>query len=713
MTELIDAKYFIRSIQLLSSPSGSVDVNNLIKVLLIYSYPLNISPPDLINLVELLINNGSSKEEDDYSIDIPDDSIFPTANDLLVDVNHQYNQLLNQVTASEDRLLLFVQSKTLQLSKYYSNINDIISGKLFDHVTGTTYYKSIILPFKYYYDHYGSIYNPNCFNDYLIAEDKFGFLINPLLTNNVANFASWMDNVIIPFIKYQSNNNEDYFSRLNQWLFYNPDLIAKNTDVTFKYTIWYKSIQSITKSFELSDFKIIVDTFINAVYFYALKESECSSIDVMKIYDSVKSTLLLLNDDDEIRIDYKTIDFDCTSLENFFNPSLNSVHNLKQVVTTCLKLFPINKLTIKKYILLKTNEFDLTKEVLLIINNMNSSNYQQLINLVHFFNQSFLKDDQTNQISSIIIEKLLFHNYFDILDQLKQDLVIDVNDFYKLLEDKFYESIDNATNLNENIGSLNNAKKCLQIFDQITTNPQLASSHHDQIVRFKHLFKSINWLKNFKIVINHKHQLLPSDLLHYFNQDNVLTLITTILEQNPKSYLAFEKLYRILNNLLLFYNYQSETDDYFNKLKTGCIESSLIDNNDFKFAYTQSLQLFESNLANLNELWLTFYQVAKYIPPDDEPTLDMLTKQRELLSMMLFRLELSENTKIVTHQWDVINNKIQNHHTNPPTPINESSATNTTRIANDFVSGKTNSEKLSNLFVSGLGWAIGANQHQQ
>ena len=130
--------------------------------------------------------------------------------------------------------------------------------------------------------------------------------------------------------------------------------------------------------------------------------------------------------------------------------------------------------------------------------------------------------------------------------------------------------------------------------------------------------------------------------------------------------------------MILFYNDDNHKDGkqhadnyYFNKLKTACIESALIDNN-FNYAYKQSLELFDyldgkEDSSQIDDLWLTFYQVGKYVSPlwfensGEQVDLGILTKQREILSLTILNLQLKENSKVVLAQWMSLNDKIQRH----------------------------------------------------
>lgn len=811
----IDAKLYVYTIQLVSSSTDidklqaflrllnakvlSSDTNeftfttknNLLNAILVHTYPLNLELEELTKLANLLIDPSNiTKTDETDSFDVEEfafglptqieneSSLLATAQDLMVDTNVQSSYIggLKFGSTPDDLLLSFIQAKTIQLSKYFDNVNDIMP--LYERVSSDAFqswFAGVISPYKYYYDHYGQVYNGATLQEYLSAgetlKNKFEMLITPLSAGKVSNIEQWIANVIIPIIMYHNND----FRPLNEWLFYSDmgATVTKGSNKTSpvtKYSVWSSCISSLNRHFELEEFKVIIETYLAACYYFSFKEDTdvVSSVDIMKSYEVIHDTLSLLRGSSKTLapgsqdINYGNIPMDCASFNEFNTPSnplsalfhSECIPELKHAIETCQKLFPINKLTLKKYLQFNydPSSIDLEREILRITSNINHSNWQQLMRSVDLFKSSFVSEENTNgQVSSIIIERLLFANLFDVADELFFNdslLPISTNQFYSLVEEKFWASLNHAVNLNEKSGLLYNAHQCLNLFDKLVLKKDLEELSRQQIVKFKHLFKAMHALKNFKIVIvssdaDRNKPLTPYALINSFADNNVMNLITIVLEQNPKSYLAFEKLYRILNDLLIFFGEDGDGENnfYFKKLKTACIESALIDNN-FNYAYTQSIELFKffedkPNDRRIDELWLTFYQVGKYISPEwfDEPEktidLEVLTKQREILSLSIATLSLGENSKIVINQWQSLNDKIQRVSLeNDIDKVKQQFAAENTRavystkhlenignIANDIIndaSKTTNnaSEKISNLFVSGLGWAIGANQHR-
>lgn len=397
------------------------------------------------------------------------------------------------------------------------------------------------------------------------------------------------------------------------------------------------------------------------------------------------------------------------------------------------------------------------KEVLRILSNITSSNWQQLFSSVKLFLGAFVlaNDDIGEEVNRIIYERFLYANLFEVVDDFysKQEVPIHQNVILNLILKKFWDSFNHATSLNDKSGKLLEATQSMDLLDKISSKGKVDGLQKEDIIRIKHLLKALSNMKNFRIFYDRKNTYSPSQITAKFGSivdasgdgivQSPLTLITLILEQNPKSYLAYEKLYKILSDLTI-YSSTSESIDalssaYFGKLLAACIESALVDNN-FEFAYKKSIELFEyySNDDHnmLISLWLTFYQVGKFVSPnwmDDaditNDRIETLIKQREILSMTL-RLPIPsettiDNSKLIIKQWNHINNQIelwytqlQSNHLGSSSKesylmsdVSEKFGASASSIIDD-VTTTTNqaNEKLSNLFVSGLGWAIGANQ---
>ncbi|EGW33956.1 uncharacterized protein SPAPADRAFT_59368 [Spathaspora passalidarum NRRL Y-27907] len=446
-----------------------------------------------------------------------------------------------------------------------------------------------------------------------------------------------------------------------------------------KYKRWFTIIKSIVHSeFTSDDYREIIEWYIISCYYYAHKEDSLPSIEIINIYDVIYDTLSLFDQPVSVS-DLSCADFIGCDIDI---PQQLSTDSFKKVVSTCQNLFPITKLTIVKY--LQYNQSVNNKDITKLISTLNHTNYHQLMPAITALKSQFNLDH--GLINKLIIERLLASNLFDEVKEYQSELSSD--EFFSLVIDKFWTSFNSATNLNDKIGHLHESKQCLDLSDSL----QLNEENHDLIVRLKHLFKAMTNLKNFKIVVDKSKPFTPGQLLSF--KDDLIGLITVILQQNPKSYLAFEKLFKIINDLALYFQAEG---DFFNKVKIACIESSLIDDN-FEYAYTHTKQLFT---VNVDELWIIFYQVGKYISPNwTEPNINVLVKQREILSLTL--KHISENNKIILDQWEKVNSQIEEY-SEQVLNVSESK-----EASSDDIVENISTDKISNLLVSGLGWAIGA-----
>ncbi|CUM56145.1 uncharacterized protein AC631_01485 [Debaryomyces fabryi] len=741
---------------------------------------------------------SSRFEIDDSAIFSLDDSILlQTAYDLAADNRLQCEQFGYKVTTDgsiNELLFQFIQAKTLYLSKYCTEIGDL--SPLFEILEGYSpfdkWYRDIITPFTYYWNNYGSLNNNSLLDlfQFLKAEsfnEKLHILIEPLnlpAYSEKLSVNNWISKVVMPLVVYH-----DYdFKPLLEWLYFRGEW--NNQEPSKKYAIWNNAIRSIiyfkdykNNVLDVSRYEDILKFFLGSCYYYAIfyeTSEKVSSIEMLKIYDSIKDSLDIIQqrigaaNGGKFEYSMEKIDFGSldksSSLASFlndssnpftelFNPSLSSVNFLQEAIITCEKLYPTSKFTILEFLKLKyssTSDFTTgEREVAKIMTNLNSNNWSMILSSARLFTDSFISNDKTHNesINRLIIDRFLFNNLFDVVGGFyeEKELPITVDDFYSIILKKFWESFNKATNFNSKIGKLHEASQSIQLFDKISSDEQLSATCKDEIIRIKHLFKAVSNIKNFKIVIQKGSPFVPSDLISQFGAVSLMdgldldeqkrspmALISTILEQNPKSYLAFEKLYKILNDLLIFFNDEhAEPTFYFNKLKSICIESALVDNN-FQFAYRQSNELLDhystDQNKNLNEFWLTFYQVGKFISPEwfnessssQSDKIDILIKQRDILSKTLKFTEPSDttidNSRVILTQWESINSQIedwylnlhQDYYTKGSTSSNDAVPERMATLANDIMNDASNttsqaSEKLSNLFVSGLGWALGAN----
>lgn len=789
------------------------NINNVLSLLLLYSSPALMPLECVAHMAKVLANpiysttnEFNDLEEDSNRFIAKTNSlknpilasgvqpvIKKTAHDMLVD--NQFKNLLfkfdTQNTNDANEILYrFTVSKTIWLSQYFQDISHF--GPLFDLVRGyepfEKWYTQIIKPYIYYWNHHGSLEVKSGinFSDFINIEDfgsKFNCLIHPL--NEKKKFGhistkNWMENVILPIIMLYDSN----FQPLIEWLF--DESKHSNKVPSEKYQLWHDTINSITHFtnqsgtfFSVESYKKLVKYFLASCYYYAIKHedsSNVSSIEMLRVYDIIRdtsNTLLTTYGQGELitAFNFELLDpndslsnlVDNVNFQPLIEPTPAAITTLKDTIETCEKLYSINKLTILDYLTLRySNNLDYStkeKEVTRIMHGLNETNYHQLLSSARLFTKAFISIDPQHevQMNKLILEKFLFFNLFDIIESFYRlnEFNLSVNTYFQLVNKKFWDCVNQATNLNEKIGKLYHATQCTKLFETFSADRNLDEENRQSIIKIKHLLKAIKNMKNFKIFIEKGKPFTPSDLINKFgivsSTDDLgdlkyhsLNLIMIILENNPKSYLAFEKLYKILIDLLIFFENDDDqnedlTSSYLLELKCACIESALIDDN-FDFSYKQSIELFEfySNSSSkpnfdLNDKWLTFYQVGKYVSPEwfnelndsiNNEKIDTLIKQRKILSLILKLIRPNEssidNSKLILSQWNTINDEIENWYTQLQTnPQSTTRATNDIsdnmkNLTNDLISDATNttnqaSEKISNLFVSGLGWAIGAN----
>ncbi|CAK9437493.1 uncharacterized protein LODBEIA_P18710 [Lodderomyces beijingensis] len=765
---------------------------NLLNIFLVFTYPETV-PNDLVTeIAEYIISgrNIGGISEDDRVLELraaPIDnetSLIQTADDLLDETTAQARLLsfeYDQSLPNNLNLLRFIQAKTLKLSSFYNDLKDIDSFyKNVDFAEFQEWNLGVLDPYRYYWSKFARA-NPVDSSDLNAClsspfEVQFQILVAPIDSGHVKTLEPWLSHTIVPLLKYNKFNLEP----LSKWMFteFQGSLLSK-------FGLWNIAItlllsQQQQKQIPSAEMSGILNKYLTACYYYALRRSESglSSVELTKLYDTMGATLSAISNQRALpspAIASLDLNSSATTYDSFdeFSSANNPLSPLfeprnapflRDAVTTCQRLYPINKLTLKEYLEFKFNPSDsmLQKEVSKITSSINSSNYEQLLRSVDVFEDVFVSREKKAKIDYVILERLLMANLFDQIDNLidgEKKLNLPVGQIYELVSDKLWDSFNFASNINDKIGHLHEAKRCLELLEKLTMNDgdvQLAKDERGQIVKLKHLFKAMAAMKNFKIVAEKNKPFTPRQLLQFsgsasrsqisqidqIDGKSCFQLLNIILEQNPKSYLAFEKLFRILNDLLLYFegddddaHDQHEASFYFNKLKTACIESALVDNN-FAFAYTQSVELFEhftrSHLVPAGEFWLTFYQVGKFVSPDwidaaapQHEMLDIWIKQRQILSLTLEKIDCGEHVRVILDQWQRLNLSVERQSRESDVEkaklfaaggagggINEGDVSSRTQeIITDATKTSNHAgEKISNLLVSGLGWAIGAHK---
>lgn len=600
-----------------------------------------------------------------------------------------------------------------------------------DYEPFKSWFKGIVEPHAYYREVCDSIVDDcaslRLFDALPSVEDQVALVLKPWGTYSSSNISidRWFTRVLLPLTKYHRSG----VGPILQWM----DSQAAEMQLADIFTFWHKcvAILVLVGTPETSDLGEVLRHFLATAYFYSFKyDAKSSSVAILSSYDLMRATLGFFEGQDAVP-DGLHESLSHINLDSFYDflqhnplaihPNAASVRYLRSVVDSCARLYPINKITISGYFQLKSSDVSSEREVGKILAGLNLSNCPQLLASVDSFVGTFI-GLQTQDVNRAVLERLLVANLFDEAKTFAAAKGISEESAAELVMAKFWDSFNSASSMNENTDGLKAAHECIAIMDGLAGN-------HDELVRIKHLLKAISNLKNFKLVVN-GHKITPVEVTsNYSAADSQLgaatpmTLVTLVLDQNPKSYLAFGKLHKILNDLGLFFGHQ--LDHGFSRLNSACIELALVDNN-FAYAYKRSKELFShystTQTADFGEYWLTFYQVGKYALPEwindvdsiSDAQLEVLEKQREILLNALIYCHSTEhgvgNSKLLLRQWELVNDQIDMYYQQL---AHAPAASEKTVVDNLLSEAATTthqtSEKLSKLFASGLGWALGAN----
>ncbi|EGV63118.1 hypothetical protein PSN45_004611 [Yamadazyma tenuis] len=782
---------------LISSEKQQINISklsNITSLLLFYASPLSLTIVDTVSLIRFLYESseGVSNPDEEEANDIEEFAHYlaqKTNDDGLItdELVVQAAQVIlqNLETRNEsfgfniegvdlDTIVFHTIQKRLWINSIY--IDDIeLPKELLSLDTSAAcrqWYASSYVPFKYYWDNHGSIApSPTMkfheFSQMHTADAIFESLISPVDSNSYSNklrLGNWMSHVIIPALDAYT------LDPLRKWMFEHER--TKTSTISEKQHLWNIIFNSlITADIPFAKYEDIVETYIVSCYYDTTADNlpKVSSMETLKVLDLIKETVDLLvpvvpQTAQIVTVNSISYDKNLTfnSIDDFkantpLRPLLvankDCVVTLSETIETCRKLYPINQTTVAKFLELKytpgSHSEELKREVTKLLLGLTPTSSQQLLHSLNLFKNVFTQnDDELEAIDGLVVDRFLFKDLFEYVNQLYDggQLKIKPDNFVQLLLKKFWDSVNQATNFDERIGKLHSATSCITLFNKLSANGDLTSQEREEVTRLKHLMKVFANIRNFKLQFERSKAPTPLDIIKRFGSlpaheelrteleaISPMGLITTILEQNLKSYLAFEKLFKVLSDFLLFLKDTNVTSSYyFQRLMAACIEASLIDNN-FSYAYKKSLELLSQyEDDNLNNMWMTFYQVGNYKSPDwavdetiDSNRVEVLLKQSEILSKYLrviTRADVStDNSRIIVEQWEKVNHNIDGWYQQVESQKANTSKTSTRQIQENFTSTANEilgdaanttaqaSEKLSNLFVSGLGWAIGAN----
>lgn len=783
---------------------------NLLNVLLLYSSPVLVSVSEVStiasNLFSAYLDAIDTDPEDllkdlqDHilwfqNIEINSDSLqgddvcLQAAKELVSDACSRASLLglSGKYLGHQELAFAFAQAKTLQLSSYLPNLDEY--SPLFLGLEGYSpfdaWYNGIICPYQYYWVNYASLQNsntlPQAFLDLDSHYDQFDFLCAPfdspsaavdgnlLLAGGKLALPMYLDNVILPLAFFHGKD----LNPLSLWV--------KTTQVLTKlsqdFTRWDEVIRKVltfsnhkSENFPTEATNVLVRNYVAFALYYGLyRETQVGSVDKIRIHELICSTTSFLTTQMQLK-DQANINFDLASFPDSVNfseflllPKIASllenslepcVLYLNKMVSLCCVLFPINGFTIRRFAELKQEnplEVDtIQKEVFTIFMHVSDKNYNELLHALELFRSTFLSDivDIRMNIDRMVFERLVEANRIDLGMQFlkRSNTPSDINGYYEVAVSKFWANFNSATSIEQVLASSTSTQQCFTAIEDIVSFRQIDGQLRETVVGFKHLFRALSLLKNFRFHFVKGQPVTPQDILEKLTSIESeetftpMSLVSVILEQNPKSYLVNEKLYKIAIDLSIYIGFQDSWVSFY-KVRSACIESALIER-DFSFAYKQSRDLIlnaveQNKTESLNDIWLIFYQVGKFVPRewmDDfdvkihKEKIGILSKQREILSLALKFIGPSptsgDHSRLLVGQFRSINDEITRWYGEQNAQQHEdvSDAMNSARttlqenfsgvIKNAAESKNQASEKISNLLVSGLGWAIGANTNR-
>lgn len=771
---------------------------NLLNVLILHTSPVQVSVSTISALAQdlfsshidpVIINTEERLEDlqdliqwirnelvEDKIVFNDSEAFLQAAIELSNDAQTKVSQLgfSSDFIGYQDIEFAFARAKTLQLASYLPNLAHLSS--LYTNLQGyapfDAWFNGIICPYQYYWDNYASLEN----NDVLPREflqlsshyKQFEFLIAPLNSSTTVlgeklTVSLYLKNVILPVAAYHQSD----LNPLSLWIKTHYKMCRLSSD----FSLWDQIIQTVLTYrtyrqdvLAADSYGILLQNYLACSLYYGVyMEQKVGSVENMRIQDQIRSTTsfltakLNLTKSGNFNLNLTQLPETASYTEFLLLPQISELITsyelalslLNQMISTCCVLFPINGLTIRKYFELKQDGLDLDRtkrEVFSIFMHVSDKNYPDLSGAFTLFCDTFLDNNDSfrSEINEIVFESLmqakkinLAKQYYDSIDHSQSRDV-----YFNISSDKLWANFNTAASLDEVLAQSLPTQSCFEVVETIASGRGVDEKVRESVVALKHLFRALTLLKNFRFYFKKGEKVTPKDILdrltHVGTDESFtpMSLVSVILEQNRKSYLVHEKLYKISVDLSIYLGYEDSWASFY-KVLSACIESALIER-DFNFAYKQSKALItyavdQNKCETLNEIWLIFYQVGKFVPRewmDDfdakvhKEKIDILIKQREIVSIALKHINPSklvgDNSRLLVGQFRSINEEINrwyseenDHQSDGVSHAMQSAQTtlqeNLSGIIKDASESKNQaSEKISNLLVSGLGWAIGA-----
>lgn len=741
-----------------------------------YIDPVNTDTKERLEDLQDLIQWIQSELKEDKNVFNGPEAFLQAAIDLSSDAQMKAAQLgfSGDYVGYQDLEFAFAKAKTFQLASYLPNLSHL--SPLYKNLEGyapyDAWFNGIIRPYQYYWDNYASLENSDVLaSDFLQIDshyEQFDFLAAPLKSSTSAvgsklTVPLYLNNVVLPLAVYHQND----LNPLSLWMKSYGSLCCSSSD----FALWNLVIETVVifrgqgqDPLPTESYSILIRKYLACSLYYGLyMELKLGSVENMRIQDHIRTatsfltTKLNLSKRGEFNLKTTQLPELTTFSEFLLLPSVCefiasyelALCLLHQMISTCHILFPINGFTIRKFLDLKEEGLDLNrvkKEVFSIFMHVSDKNYTELSGALSLFCDNFL-DDNDNfraEINEIVFESLMDAKKINLAKQYFENIDRSLNCgvYLNTSMDKLWSNFNSANSLDEALAQTLYTQQCFEIVESIAAVRGVNETHRESVVALKHLFRALNLLKNFRFYFKKGEKVTPKDimdrLMHVDTEESFtpMSLVSVILEQNRKSYLVHEKLYKISMDLAIYLGYEDSWASFY-KVLSACIESALIER-DFNFAYKQSKALImyaidQKKCETLNEIWLIFYQVGKFVPRewmDDfdakvhKEKIEILSKQREILAMALKHISPSklagDNSRLLVGQFRSVNEEInrwyteeKDHQSDGVSSAMQSAQTtlqeNLSGIIKDAAESKNQaSEKISNLLVSGLGWAIGA-----
>lgn len=737
--------------------------------------PVNTSSDLLLDDLQDLVQWLEQKLEDNKN-PLNSDAYLQAANELSAASASSAKELgfVYDTNSSQALSFSFARAKTLHLAPYLPNLADYtpLFTNLAGYVPFDSWYSGVVRPYQYYWENYALIGEKAILlRNYLALEShysQFKSLIAPLNSTTPTlsgklSIPMYFSNVILPLaVSHQHDMNP-----LSSWL--TETHSAFNSSAEF--LVWDQVLRTIFASdftsFPIESCTILIKHYIAAGLYYGLfVELNVGSVEKIRIQEQIRTTTsfligqLKLTTTQSPTLKIPLVPESCKFSEFVILPSIDSLLDsyeeallyLNRMVSTCCVLFPVNGMTIRTFLELKEeNSIDLDrikKEIVMIFMYVTEKNYAELLNALKLLCDVFVSDIDRFQveIASTVFERLMDQKMFSLAIEFLRNpdyIVPDPKLYLNIAMTKLWANLNAAKSLDEALSSSLATQQCVEIIESVISVLSFDDIERNRAVGLKHLFRALSLLKNFKFHLNKGESVTPKGILDKLTRVDVdepftpMSLVSVILEQNRKAYLVHEKLYKISVDLAIYLGIDDSWASFY-KVRSACIESALVER-DFNFAYKQSKELLmyaieQEKGETLNEIWLIFLQVGKFVPREWMDDFDLkvhnekitiLEKQREILSLALKYVTPSalagDNSTLLVVQFRDVNDKISHWYTEDASlqessieSVIHSAQTSIQENVSGFVQGAAKSktqasEKLSNMFVSGLGWAIGAN----